>query len=130
MKFTFLFALLSVIVVSCLNADYNQGKTLYTKHCSNCHGNNGEGLGQLMPPIKNADYVKLNHDKLACIIRYGLEGSITVNNKEYNMAMPPQKQLSDIELVNVINYILTDMNDMSGYKNLQDIERQLQSCGK
>ena len=32
-----------------------QGKQLYTTHCSNCHQENGDGLGKLFPPLAKSD---------------------------------------------------------------------------
>ncbi|RYF91981.1 MAG: c-type cytochrome, partial [Chitinophagaceae bacterium] len=37
------------------------GKGLYEKNCQNCHGANGEGLGELYPPL--TDTVRLSKNK-------------------------------------------------------------------
>ena len=36
------------------DAYYVNGRDLYIKHCQNCHGGKGEGLGALTPPLTDS----------------------------------------------------------------------------
>lgn len=127
-----IFLLLTLFIAfnSCMNMEYSQGKSLYLKNCANCHGNSGEGLADLMPPLANSDYVKNNLYKISCIIKYGLEGPIEVNGKSYQQAMPAMKNLSEIEIVNLVNYIAKDLNRIENYTSLSDVENQLKNCNQ
>ena len=111
----FLFLIL-IIFGSCLSFDsnpYKQGKLLYEANCQNCHQADGQALAGLIPPLAGSDYLIINKDKLACIIRNGLDGEIIVNGVSYNQPMPANTLLTEIQISNIINYI----NNEWGNKN-------------
>lgn len=82
------------------------GKEVYTKICSACHQANGQGVPGAFPPLDNSKYVTSdNHQRLASIIVYGLNGPINVNGTTYNSVMAPWGTLSDDEITAVMNYI-------------------------
>ena len=88
---------------------FNRGKKLF-QNCSGCHGVNGEGLKSLAPPLNKSEWVLGNPLTLTAILLYGLEGKITVRNKEYNfpIAMPGllnNSSISDRDLVDIMTYI-------------------------
>ncbi|MFY8021735.1 MAG: c-type cytochrome [Bacteroidia bacterium] len=83
------------------------GYEMYSKHCENCHGAEGEGLARLIPPLKNSDFLKKYPDSIAGIIRHGQKGVITVNGIQYNLAMPGNTVLTDDELSQLLNYVQT-----------------------
>ncbi|MCC5938567.1 MAG: cytochrome c [Lunatimonas sp.] len=84
------------------------GRELYIQHCSNCHQKDGAGLGLLIPPLKNADYMLENPARSARIIRYGLKGEIVVNGQTYNQPMPGNPTLKSIEIAQLMTYIFTN----------------------
>lgn len=83
------------------------GEASYTKHCSNCHGKNGEGLKKLYPAIANK-ISKLNNQELVCLIRYGSMKS----NSELDPAMPSNKSLYDIDIAELISYLRSDFSNV------------------
>ena len=113
---------------SCNYKPRNQGRVLYERECQGCHMEMGQGLGQLMPPVANADYVKQNPDKLACIIRNGMSGEVVVNGVTYSGEMPGNSQLTEVEITNLIYYILEVLNEQKDTMTLVDIQRQLEAC--
>ncbi len=117
-------------VVSCDYKPRNQGRVLYESECQSCHMENGQGLGELMPPLANADYVKENTEALACIIRYGMEGPVVVNGVEYNGQMPGNRQLSEIEIANLIHYLLEVLNEQENTMTINEVREQLKGCKK
>lgn len=90
----------------------------------------GSGLRGLIPPLANADYVKENPVRMACIIRYGMEGEVVVNDTTYNQAMPGVPQLTDFEITNVINYINQAWGNDYGYVKFEDVKQALEACSK
>jgi len=106
----------------------NQGRVLYERECASCHMENGQGLGELIPPVAYADYVVQNKERLACIIRNGIAGPMTVNGVDYEGEMEGNTQLSDIEINNLIHYILVDMNQQEDHFVISDIRSQLENC--
>lgn len=82
-----------------------QGRLLYKQHCANCHQDDGSGLGQLIPPLAGSDYLQKNPEEIICLIRHGKKGPIVVNGLEYNQAMPPNPELTAIEIAEIATYI-------------------------
>ncbi len=66
-----------------LKQKFPTGSVIYSTVCQNCHGNNGEGIAQLAPPLNNSNWVTGNIDKLTAIVLKGLTGPVHVNNKLY-----------------------------------------------
>lgn len=81
------------------------GQQLYEQKCANCHQKDGAGLRKLIPPLANADYLKNQREQLACVIKYGLTGSILVNGQSYNLSMPANEGLSDRHIAQILTYI-------------------------
>ena len=71
---------------------FDEGKKLYytVAACFSCHGNEGEGLRDLGPPLVKSEWVNGSEKTLASIMLIGLQGQITVNKKTYNppLVMP------------------------------------------
>ncbi len=90
----------------------------------------GTGLRGLIPPLANADYIKTDPLRMACIIRYGMAGEVIVNDTTYNQAMAGVPELSDFEITNVINYINQAWGNNYGYVKFQDVKQALENCKK
>lgn len=119
---------LPIVIFSCDYKPRNHGHAIYKKHCQNCHLEEGQGLGALIPPIAGADYVLQNKEALACLITKGMSGKITVNGVEYEGEMPGNTRLTEVELTNVIHYILVDLNKVEKPFVINDIKEQLKAC--
>ena len=100
---------LAVSLSGCFTSAERSGQVLYEQHCGNCHGLDGKGLGQLMPPLAGADYLTTQRAALPCIVRQGLRGPVVVNGREYNGVMPAisREELADADVANILNYIRT-----------------------
>lgn len=123
------FAIL-ITLVNCQSNPYSQGKIMYENFCVNCHMEDGSGLTGNIPPLAGADYLTTNADDLACLIRYGIEGEITVNGQKYTTPMKGIPQLKDVEIANIINYMNHEWGNDNGYTSIQDVQRQLETCEK
>lgn len=130
-KVTYIFVVtvfMAIINNSCEADKYTHGKILYDNFCVNCHGENGENLAELIPPLANSDYLTKHKDKVACLIYYGYNGKMTVNGKEYNQQMPPNPNLNDIDIANLINYINNHFGNENGYTPLKEVQQMLNNC--
>lgn len=87
------------------------GQEMYLKHCANCHQVDGSGLGLVIPPLKDSDYLKENIARTVRIIRYGQQGEIVVNGETYNQPMPANPSLTPIEIAQIATYIYTKWGD-------------------
>ncbi len=125
----FVISLMLVMLTSnCDENPYKQGKIMYNYFCANCHMEDGTGLEGNIPPLAQADYVKENQDKLACIIRYGQNEEIVVNGVTYNNPMAGIEELSDFEITNIINYINHSWGNDYGYMKYEDVKSSLEDC--
>lgn len=112
----------------CTQSPYIQGEILYSNFCESCHMQDGSGLGAEIPPLAGADYVGLNQEKLACMIRHGLSEEITVNGLKYHQQMPGVEVLSDVEITNIINYVNQAWGNDFGTVTLGEVRTQLEAC--
>lgn len=123
-----LIAIIAMVNHSCEADKYSHGKILYNNFCVNCHGEQGQNLAELIPPLSNSDYLIKHKDKVACLIYYGYHGKMTVNGKEYNQEMPANTNLNDIDIANLINYINNHFGNNNGYTPLNEVQEALNSC--
>lgn len=104
------------------------GQKLYRTHCQNCHGAKGEGLGKLYPPLTDQQYLTENRDKLACIIKNGLSGEITVHGEAYNQAMPGNPTLSEMDIAYILTYVTTHFGDSDSTFTQDEVAKTLNNC--
>ena len=105
-----------------------QGQQLYSTYCSNCHQSDGTGLGELIPPLAQSDYMLENLPRTLCIMKYGLNQSITVNGKEYHQPMPANETLSDIEIAQIATYVYNSWDHERGYVSVKEASEEIDKC--
>lgn len=123
------------IIVSCQNQQQidlqnymANGKDIYVAKCQNCHGENGEGLGELAPPLTDSVFLKNNKTRLACIIKNGLNESITIHGKEYKEKMPAFPELANIDVAQVMVFITNSFGNKQGFVHYNEVSKDLQNC--
>ncbi len=89
------------------------GKVLYQQICAGCHGQNGEGIRPIAPPLADSEWVTGSVDRLIRITLHGVSGAINVDGSTYQPPfilpeMPPLTVLDDVSLASVLSYIRTD----------------------
>ena len=82
-----------------------RGKEVYAVYCQSCHMENGKGVAGVNPPVAKADYLKRPSKTLINVILKGQSGNVVVNGKKYNVPMPAQEYLTDVQIADVLNYI-------------------------
>ncbi len=126
-----LLASLFFLLGSCDSNPYGKGMKIYNKHCAVCHNEDGNGLQGLIPPIRQSDYLVKHQDDLACIIRFGLDTTITVNNVVYDMQqMPANDILDDIAITNLINFINNAWGNEGKFVTPKKIKADLEKCSE
>lgn len=114
---------------SCDETLHAHGKDNYTRLCSNCHGENGEGLLGLVPPLAGSDYLKNNKNVIACIIKNGINGELVVNGTKYNQGMPALVgNYTSADISNISNYVLNAWGNNYGELTFPEVEQQLAGC--
>ncbi|MXV52157.1 c-type cytochrome [Pedobacter sp. HMF7647] len=104
------------------------GKSIFEQHCQNCHGANGEGLGELYPPLTDTVFMRSNKSKIACIIKNGSNTALMVHNKKYEGKMPAESDLSDIEIAEIVNYITNSFGNKLGDYDVNNAAADLKNC--
>jgi len=82
-----------------------RGQEVFNITCKNCHKENGLGQEGVYPPLAKSDFLTKNTKRAIGIVIKGLNGEITVNGKMYNLDMPPQTQLNDQQITDVLNFV-------------------------
>lgn len=80
------------------------GQAQYKSACAQCHGENGEGIKSLVPPLNRSDYAARNLDSLPCWIKNGMNHPITVNDTVFDQPMYPNN-MDEVQTANVINFM-------------------------
>ncbi len=124
----FLLFAMPLLFTFCEASPYKQGEALYNYYCANCHMEDGSGLAGLIPPLAKADFIKNNPAMLPCIIRYGMEGEVVVNDTVYNQPMTGIPEITDFEITNIINYIYHTWGNSEHYVKFEEVKQSLDNC--
>lgn len=117
-----------MVLLSACRQEYPQGEQIYKAYCVNCHMEDGSGLALLIPPLADADYLRLYPDSIPCIIREGRKGGLTVNGTLYHESMPSARNLNEVELSNLINYINTAWGNDNPVTHPAEVRQRLTYC--
>lgn len=101
------------------------GQKLYIQHCKNCHGDKGEGLGKLYPPLTDNNYLTENRSLLSSIVKNGLQGEITVHGELYNQQMPANPNLTDTDIAYILTYVTTHLGKSDSIYSTQEVKDAL-----
>ena len=116
------------LLASCFTNRQNEGQRLYAARCANCHGEQGQGLARLIPPLAGADYLAKHRAELPCLIRRGQQGRVVVNGIEYNSVMPGHNDLTDSQITNILNYVQSEWGNKQPRFTTHDVSELLRPC--
>lgn len=88
----------------------------------------GSGLGRIIPPLANSDYLRRNQKGLACLIINGISGEIIVNGVLYNEPMKGLPDLTPGQVNNIINYINSAWENDFPSMTVKEIKEYMQKC--
>jgi mono/diheme cytochrome c family protein len=109
------------------DAYYVNGRDIYIAQCQNCHGEKGEGLGALTPPLTDSVFMKANKHQLACFIKNGMSTPLTVHSKVYEGKMPAFN-MADIDIAQVVVYITNAFGHQQGMYTNEQVAADLKNC--
>lgn len=99
------------------------GKSIYLKHCMECHQENGEGVPNIYPTLQNAEWVGADKAYLIEILLNGLTKQIVVKGIIYEDEMPKADYLTNKEIAAVLNYIRTNFANQPGSISEVDVAK-------
>lgn len=108
------------------------GASMYATKCQACHGEGGDGVASLAPPLNRSEWVTGGKNKLIAIVLYGLTGPIEVNGHVYkapeiNMDMPGigyDKNLTDEDIAELLSFIRNSWSNNADKVDTEEV-RQL-----
>ena len=120
--------LLAVLALQrCGKTTHQQGHNLYDTHCGSCHMEDGKGLRRLIPPLAGSDWLRDNPALAVKGIVYGMQHPIIVNGVTYSQPMPGNKELSEFQIVNIVNYINQAWGNDYGLITVNEAREWMQS---
>jgi len=123
----FTLAFMAIAFFQCSNS-YRDSKIVYNQYCASCHMEDGTGLRGVIPPLAESDYLKEHFDELPCIILLGLQDEIVVNGKTYDQPMAGIPEMTDFDIVLVINYINHTWGNDAKYTDIREVRRNIENC--
>jgi len=88
----------------------------------------GSGLVALYPPLLDADYFREHRDDFACIVRYGINHPIVVNDVPFTTPMEGIKRINEVEIANIFNFIQSSWYPELSTLSEKEVKEQLQRC--
>lgn len=104
-----------------LKASMARGKALYGTYCQSCHGDQGQGVEGVFPPLSKSDYLMADRKRAIQTLLYGLSGEIKVNGQTYNQPMAGL-DAKDEEISDILNYIRNSFGNKGGAMNPEEVK--------
>jgi mono/diheme cytochrome c family protein len=110
---------------------YPKGGKVFTTICQTCHGNDGEGVQSLAPPLNRSNWVTGNPDNFSRIVLYGLTGPVDVNGKTYkapeiNGDMPGiggSDEFNDEDIAQLMSFIRNAWGNKASNVKAADVQK-------
>ncbi|MBK1854011.1 c-type cytochrome [Verrucomicrobiaceae bacterium 5K15] len=109
---------------------FNRGKNVYINKaaCFACHGQEGEGMDNMGPPLDKSEWVTGDITRFTKILLHGMTGPITVAGKKYSppLAMPGLKDnhaISDQDLADVITFTRNSWSNKASAGDVNEVRK-------
>lgn len=105
------------------SAKEHPGKKVYDSVCLVCHMADGSGVPGMHPPIIESEFVNGDPAKLIDIVLHGMKGKLEVKGEIYNSIMPPQANLSDQQIADVLTFIRSNFGNNTGAITPEEVQK-------
>jgi cytochrome c oxidase cbb3-type subunit 2 len=104
-------------------AMFARGRAVYGSLCGLCHGNDGLGKTDQVPPLAGSEWVNVRgFQRAARIALAGLNGRIQAKGKDWNLSMAAMgAALSDADLATVLTFIRQSWGNQAGAVTADDV---------
>lgn len=104
------------------------GRQQYLSVCAGCHGNNGEGMKRMAPPLAGSEWVLGDERRLSLLVLHGIEGPLDVAGKRYEApeilpVMPSHSTMDDENITSILIYIRNEWGNDAGGMNRRTVGR-------
>lgn len=109
---------------------FPKGAAIFGTVCKTCHGEDGNGVTALAPPLNKSEIVNGNKTIMASILLKGLTGPVKINGHVYQAPeisgeMPgfaDNKDFSDDDLAQVMNFVRRSWQNKGSRVNASDVK--------
>ena len=105
------------------SATNHPGKKVYDSVCLACHMADGSGVPGMHPPIIESDFVNGDPGKLIGIVLNGISGKLEVKGEVYNSIMPPQANLTDQQIADVLTFVRSNFGNNAGAITPEEVQK-------
>lgn len=105
-----------------LAASIARGKVLYQNICLACHQADGSGVPRMNPPLIKTSFVLGDKTKLITILLKGLNDDVEIEGEYYSNPMPPQAQLKDQEIADVLTFVRNSFGNKASAVNPAEVK--------
>lgn len=98
-----------------------RGEELYGAYCANCHQPGGEGMANLYPSL----HFPGGKERFIQIVKYGLDGEITVDGQVFNRPMPANPGLTDLDIAELATFIYNKWGGEDVYTPIDSVKTAL-----
>lgn len=103
-------------------ASMQRGKKVYDTYCLACHQADGSGVPRMNPPLKQTPYVMGDKKRLINVILKGLNEEVEINGQFYDNPMPPQPQLTDQQVADVLTYVRNSFGNKNSAVTIAEVK--------
>ncbi len=108
-----------------LKKKFPRGAEIFRNICQTCHGDDGNGIAGLAPPLNQSSRVTGDKRKLISIVLYGLTGPVVVNNKVYNYGEMPglagNKEFGEKDIAQLLSFIRKNWSNKEADVSEEDV---------
>jgi mono/diheme cytochrome c family protein len=101
-----------------------RGKKVYDTYCLTCHQIDGKGVPRMNPPLIKTPYVLGDKKRLINVILKGLNEEVEINGEVYDNPMPPQPQLNDQQIADVLTYVRNSFGNKGAAITMADVKAE------
>ncbi|MEJ0087269.1 MAG: c-type cytochrome [Pseudomonadota bacterium] len=110
---------------------YPRGAAIFNSVCQTCHGDDGNGIKGLGPPLNRSEWVNDDANRLITVVLYGLTGPVTVRERLYQ---PPEvsgempgiaanAEFTDDDIAQVLSFVRQSWGNAAGRIDTADVAR-------
>lgn len=112
-----------------LAKQYPKGAVIFNTVCKTCHGEDGDGIASLAPPLNGAEIVTGNKEVLIAIMLKGLSGPVKVRGRVYKAPEIPgempgfgdNKDFTDQHIAEILNYVRSAWTNRAKKVSAEDV---------
>jgi mono/diheme cytochrome c family protein len=97
------------------------------QRCAVCHQSTGLGVPGSFPPLKGSEWATAANPDIAIrVVLHGLQGQLTVADKQFNSAMPAYgtgQVMSDAEVAAVLTYVRSSWGNQASAVTPEEVAR-------